>query len=292
MDSITKKIKSLREEKGISKAKMSESLEIDPSNYNRYEKLGKDWTISQLQRIAVILGVSAAELITDGSQSFVNSEKVNELEVKISDLVKRLKDKEELLSFKDKQFELIGSQFQSYIYQQVAERAYEKGYSRIRFFERKTGKSIRYVTWEDNPEDISYQFIEDLIHTDINWHIKDILKKEPERGLKEEWEIGHDINLIPEYKQSAVNYFFSRLIGGGFTDEISLIMESGVITDELLLIAYKKAKAFEEDGYEDDEWVSENLELVKVPDDGIEAEWKGEEIRFLKKNTRKDTDKI
>lgn len=63
MDIITERIKNLREEKGVSKAKMSEILDLDPSNYNRYEKNGKDWTISQIQKIAAAFGVSIGEIL-------------------------------------------------------------------------------------------------------------------------------------------------------------------------------------------------------------------------------------
>ncbi len=287
MDRITENIKKLREEKGISKAKMSEILELDPSNYNRYERLGRDWTISQVQKIAAALSISIVELLTGESQPIKVLNNNTEFEAKMNDLLKRLKDKEELIDLKDKQFESIESQFQKYVYQQVAETAYEKGYSRIRFFERKTGKTIRNVTWQDNPEDIRNYTIKELIYTDVSWHINTILKEQPKGGLKKEWEISYDINIIPEHKQAAVNCYFSRMIGGGFPDEIVLIMESGVITDKMLSVAYKKAKLFEEEGFEEDEWVNEDLELIKIPVDDIVPVWKGDKVRFVKKAEKK-----
>lgn len=62
--SLSDKIKVLRELKNISKAEMSRILDLDPSNYNRYEKTGRDWTISQIEKIASALGVSVVELLT------------------------------------------------------------------------------------------------------------------------------------------------------------------------------------------------------------------------------------
>lgn len=64
MDTLTQRITSLRELKNISKAEMSRILDLDPSNYNKYEKTGRDWTISQIEKIASALGVSVVELLT------------------------------------------------------------------------------------------------------------------------------------------------------------------------------------------------------------------------------------
>lgn len=284
---ISGHIRRIRESKGITQSDIAEKIGSTQSNYAYLESRGQKLTIEQIQKIAHALEVTAMELISGEVPSSSNLEKVEQLESKINDLLKRLKDKEDLIDLKDKQFESIESQFQKYVYQQVAERAYEKAYSRIRFFERKTGKTIRYVTWEDNPEDIRNYTIKDLIYTDVSWHIKAILKEQPKGGLKKEWEIGYDINIIPEHKQAAVNCYFSRMIGGGFREEIVLIMESGVITDEMLSVAYKKAKFFEERGFDEDEWVSEDLELIKIPVDDIVPVWKGDKVRFVKKTEKK-----
>ncbi len=86
MDSITEKIKRIREEKGISKAKMSEALDIDPSNYNRYEKNGKDWSITQIQKISDVLGISVIELLTGEAQKVGDSEREKELEKRVKEL--------------------------------------------------------------------------------------------------------------------------------------------------------------------------------------------------------------
>ncbi|MFN8344041.1 MAG: helix-turn-helix transcriptional regulator [Spirosomataceae bacterium] len=96
MDSITERIRKIREEKGISKAKMSDALEIDPSNYNRYEKQGKDWTVSQIQKIAVALGITVIELLTGEGQKVEESEKVKALEKRVEELEQSLKEVREL----------------------------------------------------------------------------------------------------------------------------------------------------------------------------------------------------
>lgn len=95
MDRITEKIKKIREEKGISKAKMSEALEIDPSNYNKYEKNGKDWSITQIQKISSVLGISVIELLNGEVQTVGDSDRVKELKEEVSYWIEKRKQEDE-----------------------------------------------------------------------------------------------------------------------------------------------------------------------------------------------------
>lgn len=217
-----------------------------------------------MEKIASALNVSAVELLTGDSPIVEDTEETKQLRKRVEEVENRLKDKEDIIAFKDWQFEAITKQYTKYLYGIIAEKAFEKGYSRIRIFERKTGKTIRYVTWEDYSGRITYDTIGDLIHTFVDYHTADIIKNQANKDIKEYWDMDFDVIIISEHRQQAVNYYFSQLIGGGFDDEIKLNMESGVIKDEMLLIAYNKAKSFEEEGFEDDEEVDDNLELVKI----------------------------
>lgn len=92
MDNLTQRITTLREAKNISKAEMSRILELDPSNYSKYEKIGRDWTINQLEKIAGALGVSVVELLTGEPQTSENDELVKELEKTVENLKKGIDD--------------------------------------------------------------------------------------------------------------------------------------------------------------------------------------------------------
>jgi transcriptional regulator with XRE-family HTH domain len=59
---IGKKIRAIREAKGLSQKEVSLSIDMDPSQYSRIEKDKTDPTCSTLERVASALGVDVAEL--------------------------------------------------------------------------------------------------------------------------------------------------------------------------------------------------------------------------------------
>lgn len=131
MDTLTQRIISLRELKNISKAEMSRILDLDPSNYNKYEKIGRDWTINQIEKIAGALGVTVVELLTGEEKPTQNDERVSELEKRVSELEDRIKDKETLLDIyksdltKHKEF-LVGH-FRYYVFEELRKVGFDAG---------------------------------------------------------------------------------------------------------------------------------------------------------------------
>lgn len=78
---LSDKIKLLRVAKNISKSEMSRILNIDPSNYGRYEKIGHNWTILQVEKVADALGLSVVDILTGEEviEKPVEKNKANEL---------------------------------------------------------------------------------------------------------------------------------------------------------------------------------------------------------------------
>lgn len=92
---ITKKIREIRENKGLTQTDMGDKLGLEQSNYGRLERRGDKLTIEQLQQIASALGVTIKEILfsENGSVSEVEIEYIRkELEL----LKARLEDKEKL----------------------------------------------------------------------------------------------------------------------------------------------------------------------------------------------------
>lgn len=87
---ISERIAQIREEKKIRKADMSRILDMDASQYNKFEKRGKKLTIEQLDLISQALGVSMVELLTGESQKVEDSGKVKELGKRIDELEEML----------------------------------------------------------------------------------------------------------------------------------------------------------------------------------------------------------
>lgn len=63
MDSISERIKSLRESKRIRQSEIAAALDVDNSNYAKLERRGKKLTLEQLEKIATALGLSVFELL-------------------------------------------------------------------------------------------------------------------------------------------------------------------------------------------------------------------------------------
>lgn len=88
---IHKKIKSIRSVKGISQAEMAESLNIAVNNYSKIERGVTELTLSRINEIADILGVTVAEIL--GIEEVGNS--VKEKEEEITRLKERIKQNRE-----------------------------------------------------------------------------------------------------------------------------------------------------------------------------------------------------
>lgn len=97
---ISKLIVELRENKKISPSDIADKIGIERTNYYRLEKRGEKLTIEQLKQIAGALGVELHELLGIEVQT-VDLERVKELESRVSELEKWLKDKDKIISHID-----------------------------------------------------------------------------------------------------------------------------------------------------------------------------------------------
>lgn len=61
---LSERIRSVRLAKGLKQSDLAKSLNIEQSNYNRFERRGNKLTYEQIERIADALGVSVAELLS------------------------------------------------------------------------------------------------------------------------------------------------------------------------------------------------------------------------------------
>lgn len=95
MDTISKKIKAIREGKNIRQADIAKELGMERTNYHRLENRDEKLTIEQLKQIANALGVGVNELLDIEVKNYDN-EKVILLEKRVLELEKWLTDKDKL----------------------------------------------------------------------------------------------------------------------------------------------------------------------------------------------------
>ncbi len=86
---LTEKIIALRNEKRLKPVDMANALEMAPSNYFKFEKKDKDFTINQLEKVAAVLEVTLDDLLHYGepANGGVN---VGALEMEIKELKREL----------------------------------------------------------------------------------------------------------------------------------------------------------------------------------------------------------
>ena len=95
-DAVSRRIRAVRMERGLSQVDVANLLEIDRSNYHRMERRGEKLTIEQLDRIAKILDVPTVVLIAgqwDG-EAINFSNELGLLQKKVTELEEKLRDKQ------------------------------------------------------------------------------------------------------------------------------------------------------------------------------------------------------
>jgi transcriptional regulator with XRE-family HTH domain len=102
---ISEKIKALRESKKIKQRDIAASLNIDQSNYSRFEQRGDKLTIEQLQSICSVLGISLAEFFNNSGGDITIKESKD-------DLLKLLDEKGKLIEALQKS--LIAATYNSF----------------------------------------------------------------------------------------------------------------------------------------------------------------------------------
>ncbi|MDQ1085689.1 helix-turn-helix domain-containing protein [Siphonobacter sp. SORGH_AS_1065] len=65
---LSEQIRKAREDKGIKQSEMAKMLDIERSNYHRFENRGTKLTLEQLEKIAYVLGMTIIELLQYGKE--------------------------------------------------------------------------------------------------------------------------------------------------------------------------------------------------------------------------------
>ena len=236
---VSSNIKSIRESKNIKQIDVAKALDLDPSYYYRLEKeRGSKLTLGQLEKIAGALGVSVIELLTGETTKIGDSEREKELEKRVGELEDRIKDKEALINLKDKRFKDLQEYFTQYLYEEIAIMGYKYGFSQVRCFDRKTGKTLIYVTFES----------EGLLNDGVLFeptYSKFMLDIESSNYKQLDFnEIGYEYLIIPEFKEVATAFYFYALILTSYLSKglaSIIILKSGIIEDKLLLFGFENA---------------------------------------------------
>lgn len=104
---IIKKIIEIRKNKGLTQSLMAEKLGIAPNNYGKIEKGHTELTVSRLNQIAEILGVSISSLITDEIQTTNIDGKIKELEDAVSYWKELAESRAEVLRVTEREFRIL-----------------------------------------------------------------------------------------------------------------------------------------------------------------------------------------
>lgn len=258
---IKERIRTLREAKRFSQYDMADRLSISQSTYLQIEKGKTELTVTRLIEIADVLETSLAVLLgLEEQKASSGKDETQELRKKVSELQDRLHDKDEILLSKTLQLNHLDIEFSNFLLRKVAESQYYRGFSRLRIFKIPTGRAVKIITQDPaKPLDKSKIPISDFIEYLHSRHSDDIWS-EP---------LDYECHLIPTHKKSAINLYFAEQIVkyGDDREIVHLLMSSGVIKDELLITAYKKASELAYLGLGKDEDVNADLEIVKAKHD-------------------------
>jgi transcriptional regulator with XRE-family HTH domain len=100
-------IREIRESKRLKQIEVSDALNMDNSQYAKFEKRGKKLSLEQIESLSEVLGVSIYEILGIEEKTTITSEdkdkEIEELKKRIAELEDRVKDKEKILSFTQNQ---------------------------------------------------------------------------------------------------------------------------------------------------------------------------------------------
>lgn len=95
-DPISRRIKAIRAEKGISQTDLAQKIGVERSNYHRLENRGEKLAYELLDRIATALDVSVIDLLTDQEFGEAATEP-GSLARRVTELEDRLRDKQQII---------------------------------------------------------------------------------------------------------------------------------------------------------------------------------------------------
>lgn len=169
---ISNSIRKLRESKHLTQQEVADKLQIERSNYARFEARGKKLTIEQLENIAEALGVSSIEILTGNPQSTGPSQKEVELEKENEQLKKKVADLEEQNKTHQKSIDLITQMFEGV-----------KGYA------EKNKDSLENMLSNDSMstdaiKDLSMGILGSMPNEVFNEQLKEDIKKRADEQMK------------------------------------------------------------------------------------------------------------
>jgi transcriptional regulator with XRE-family HTH domain len=147
---MSKAIISTRESKGLKQSEVAAKLGIDQPNYSRLEKRGKKLTLEQIESIAkaldvnpnVLLGIEIEEMANRDEKDTLLKQnedykkRIEELEMRLSNIEEANRIKDELNTIKQNQHQEKTQQAKEKITERMLERMYEianeNHYSRLR----------------------------------------------------------------------------------------------------------------------------------------------------------------
>lgn len=170
---ISYSIRKLRESKHLTQQEVADKLQIERSNYARFEARGKKLTIEQLEKIAEALEVSIIEILSGKPHNTGPSQKEIELEKEIDQLKKKLADSEEQNKTHQKSIDLITQMFEGV-----------KGYA------EKNKDSLENMLSNDSMstdaiKDLSMGILGSMPNEVLNKKQKEDLKKRAEEQMKD-----------------------------------------------------------------------------------------------------------
>lgn len=169
---ISNSIRTLRESRRLTQQEVADKLQIERSNYARFEARGKKMTIEQLENIAEALGVSIIEILTGKPQSTGPSQKEIELEKENDQLKKKVADLEEQNKTHQKSIDLITQMFEG-----------AKGYAEKNKDSLETMFTNESVTTEAI-KDLSMGLLGSMPNEVFNEKLKEDIKKRADEQIK------------------------------------------------------------------------------------------------------------
>ncbi|WP_273215638.1 helix-turn-helix domain-containing protein [Runella zeae] len=110
---ISNSIRKLRESKHLTQQEVADKLQIERSNYARFEARGNKLTIEQLEKIAEALGVKITEILIDKPQNEEPTPKEQALLKEVETLKKRVEDLESQNKTLQKSVDMVSKVFEN-----------------------------------------------------------------------------------------------------------------------------------------------------------------------------------
>lgn len=165
---IINKIVELRRQRGVTQSLMAERLGIAPNNYGKIEKGKTELTVSRLEQIAKVLGVSIGEFLTEYSEEIVHNDEVNGLKKRNEELEDRIKDKEKIIDSISEKLEKINLIANNHIVSKVRDYGLSKNIGTVICKNNRTGEEFSISSKDYWDSDLIFDFVKPKQKPDEN----------------------------------------------------------------------------------------------------------------------------